>query len=565
MNEAEAVVPQTESKESTMQSESSFEAPPLDLREYLGLLRLRKWMIILVTGLVVGASLFLSYRQTPIYESQAKVLVKSVPLRGSAFAPLPNLETERELLSSESVADLVDAKLGAVGEVDDGLGTLTVSVAVETEILIIKFSHPDPVQAQLMAQSYAESYVKFRRDEVVDDLLASSNAVQQQINGLNRELQDLDEKIAEAGESPRATTLQTRASAVIGQIAVLQQQLSELTPPERLRVGQVVEAADVPSAPSSPNHVTNGVLGLMAGLALGVAAVFLRERLDDRLRGRPDLEARIAAPVIAVIPQVAAWRRRKDPVLVTLTEPQSAASEAYRTLRTGLVFAASTHGARTLLVTSAEAGEGKTATTANLGVALAQANKRVILVSADLRRPRLSNFFGVPKEPGLTNLLQGEVGLAAALIDPGIENLRLLPSGPVPHDPAELLGSEAARMILQKLVGAADYVLIDGPPVLALADAIVLAPLADAVLFVADAQNTGRSAVDHARQQLDQVQARVLGCVLNNFNPSKAGGYQYQYRYYYSDRYAEPGRGDARRSETASNNGAPRRTSGARK
>ncbi|MDQ3983051.1 MAG: polysaccharide biosynthesis tyrosine autokinase [Actinomycetota bacterium] len=551
-----------------MQTENTFDTAPLDLREYLGLLRLRKWMILVVTGLVVGGALLLSYRQTPIYESQAKVLVKGVPLRGSALTSLPNLETERELLSSQAVADLVDKKLENVGESDDGLGTLSVSVAVETEILIIKFSHPQPVQAQLMSQTYAEAYLDFRRKEVVNDLVASSEAVQQQIDRLNNQLQGLDEKIAAAGETPRATTLQTRASAVIGQIAILRQQLSDLTPPERLRVGQIVEPADVPSAPASPNHLTNGVLGLIGGLALGIAAVFLRERLDDRLRGRPDLESRVGAPVLAVVPQVSTWRRPKQTVLVTREDPKSAASEAYRTLRTGVLFAASRHGARTLLVTSAEAGEGKTATTANLGVALAQANKRVILVSADLRRPRLSTFFGVPKEPGLTNLLQGEIGLAEALMNPGIKNLRLLPSGPVPHDPAELLGSEATRMILQQLAHAADFVLLDGPPILALADAIVLAPLTDGVLYIADAQKTGRSAVDHARQQLDQVQASVIGCVLNNFNPSKAGGYQYQYRYYYSERYGDPmhaGPADELGSGVAASNGGRRSGSDVRR
>ncbi|HEX2295929.1 MAG TPA: polysaccharide biosynthesis tyrosine autokinase [Actinomycetota bacterium] len=544
-----------------MQTDNAIEPTPLDLREYLGLLRLRKWMILAITALFVGGALFFSYRQTPIYEAHAKVLVKGVPLPGSPIAPLPNLETERELLASQAVADLVDDKLEDSGERDDGQGTLSVSVAVETEILDIRFSHPEPVQAQLMAQTYAEAYLEFRRDELVNDLLASSEAIRRQIDELNEQLARLEAKAADAEGTPRATTLQTRASSVIGQIAILQQQLTELTPPERLRVGQVVEPAEVPSAPSSPNHLKNGVLGLLAGLAAGIAAVFLRERLDDRLRGRPDLESRIGAPVLAVVPQIPTWRRQKDAVLVTLTDPRSAASEAYRTLRTGLLFAAARHEARTILVTSAEAGEGKTATTANLGVALAQANKRVILVSADLRRPRLSTFFGVSKEPGLTNLLQGDIELAAAIRAPGIDNLRLVASGPVPHDPAELLGSEAMRIILQQLARSADFVLIDGPPVLALADAIVLAPLADGVVYIADAQKTGRSAVDHARQQLDQVQARLIGCVLNNFNPSKAGGYQYQYRYYYSERYGDPVR-EADPSELAARNGG--RTSASR-
>ena len=526
-----------------MQTESTFDNAPLDLREYLGILQLRKWMMLLVTALVVGGALFVSYRQTPLYQSEAKVLVKALPPRASASSiySIPNLETERELALSQTVARLAEDKLDAAGEPDDGRGELSVSVATETEILLLKVDHPSPVMAQLQAQAYADSYLEFRRDEVVQDMLASSEAVRQQIQGLNVQLDALNRRIQEVIGTARATTLQTQANSIVGRIAILQQQLTDLTPPERLRVGQIVEQADLPASPVTPNHLTNGLLGLIAGLTLGIGAVFLRERLDDRLRGRADLESRVGAPVLSVVPTVSNWRKRKQAVLVTLDEPRSAASEAYRTLRTGVLFAAAQGRAKTILVTSAQAGEGKTASTANLGVALSQANKRIILVSADLRKPRLSNFFDMNKEPGLSNVLQGEVGLAEALKDPGIENLRVLPSGSIPHDPAELLGSEAMLRTLEQLAQAADFVLIDGPPILALADAITLAPLADGLLFIADAQNTGRSAVDHARQQLDQVNARLIGCILNNFDPSKAGGYQYQYRYYYSDRYGETG------------------------
>jgi capsular exopolysaccharide synthesis family protein len=191
------------------------------------------------------------------------------------------------------------------------------------------------------------------------------------------------------------------------------------------------------------------------------------------------------------------------------------------------------------MVTSANAQEGKTATTANLGVALAQSGKRVILVSADLRKPRLHRFFRSQNGMGLTNVLAGEKNALEVLNWVGVENLRLLPSGPVPGNPAELLGSEAMESLLRELQEASDFVLIDAAPVLPVADAMTLTPLVDAVLLVADARSTTRGAIEQARQQLDQVNARVIGTVLNNFDPSKAA-YTHQHYGYESYRVEDP-------------------------
>jgi capsular exopolysaccharide synthesis family protein len=189
-----------------------------------------------------------------------------------------------------------------------------------------------------------------------------------------------------------------------------------------------------------------------------------------------------------------------------------------------------------IMVTSPHAGEGKTVTTANLGVALAQAGKRVILISADLRKPRLHHFFGLDNHTGLTNVLSGGVSPWQAVKNTRVENLQVMPSGPVPENPAEMLGSDAMGRLLSVPTDMADYVLVDAAPVLAVADAATLAPLTDAVLFVADAQRTHRGSVEQARRQLEQVNAHIIGAVLNNFDPSKAGAYSYyRYSYRYED------------------------------
>ena len=502
-----------------------------DLREFLGILRLRKWTILVVATLVVTAALFFSAKQTPLYRSEAKVLVKAIPPSGAnSFAVTPNLETERELVESESVADLAR---DAADTTDLAPEDLSVEVATETEILLIGYTHADPLTAQRNAQAYADAYLEFRRQEVIDDLLASSDRVRQQIGALNEQLAKLNTQIRRADNETLEVTLQSQANSLVGQIALLQQEQSELTPPETLRVGQVVARAGLPASPVSPNHLANGVMGLLVGLALGVGVGLLRERLDDRVRDRSDLESAVGAPVLAVVPRVSTWRRGKNPVLITKLEPRSAAAEAYRTLRTGLLFAGSQRRVKTILVTSARAGEGKTVTTANLGVALAQTGRRVVLVSADLRKPRLGSFFKDAGGPGLTNVFAGEASLWRSVADSGVPNLKVVPSGPIPGNPAELLGSDMMRSILEQLASVADFVLVDGPPTLTLADAITLAPLTDGVLFVTDSQATRRGAVEHSRQQLEQVDAQMIGAVLNNFDPSKTGAFEYYYADYY--------------------------------
>jgi capsular exopolysaccharide synthesis family protein len=188
------------------------------------------------------------------------------------------------------------------------------------------------------------------------------------------------------------------------------------------------------------------------------------------------------------------------------------------------------------MVASANAGEGKSTTAANLAVVLADSGKRVVLISADLRKPRLHRFFGLETEPGLSNALAGESTVWDTLQAPQVENLRVMVSGPVPARPTELLQSEAMGELVADLRDVSDFVIIDTSPILPVADALVLAPLVDGILLVADASITTRSAVTHTRELLDQVDARLVGAVFNDYDPSRdrggAGYYGYGYRRY---------------------------------
>jgi polysaccharide biosynthesis transport protein len=510
-----------------------------ELRDYVAVLRNRKWSILSVTALVVISALAFSYQQIPLYQSETEILIKdsSISTSEGFTGQLVNLETERKLAESEAVARLVADRVKTPP--DRLLEGLSVEVAPSTEIMIMRYVSPRPVQAQRGAEAFAEAYLEYRRKQVLDDMLSAASPVQGKLQQFNRQLNAVNEQIKTTIDRTDKSTLRARRDSLVGQIGVLQQELANLTPPDRIRVGQIVGPADLPTTPVTPNHLNNAALAAAAGLMLGMIVGLIRERLDDRLRGRDDLEHAADAQVLAVVPRVPGWRKRAVPKVVALEEPRSAAAEAYRSLRTAVLFAAAQRSARVLMIASPHAGEGKTVTVANLGVTLAQAGKKVIVISADLRKPRLHNFFGLGNQRGLTDVLANDLSPWDAVQDTALGNLKIMASGPVPSNPAELLGSDSMGELLKVPSDTADYILLDTAPVLAVADAATLAPLADVVLFVADSEHTHRGAVEQARRQLDQVNANVIGSILNNFDPSTSGAAYYPY-YRYTYRWEEP-------------------------
>jgi capsular exopolysaccharide synthesis family protein len=211
--------------------------------------------------------------------------------------------------------------------------------------------------------------------------------------------------------------------------------------------------------------------------------------------------------------------------LITLTDPRSPISEAYRTLRTNLSFSSLDEPIRTLVVTSAAPDEGKSTTVANLAVTMAQGGKKTILVDCDLRRPTLHEIFNLPVEPGLTNLLLEE-GDQQIVHNTEVEGLQVLTSGPLPPNPADLLGSQKIDQIISQLASSADIVLFDAPPVIAVTDATVLGSKVNGVLLVINAGKTRREHAARARELLDRAKVRIIGAALTNApKDSSIGGY----------------------------------------
>ncbi len=498
---------------------TEFGAEP-SFRGYLQILQRRKWWIVSIAVLGLVLSLAVSLTAHKMYSASAQLLVQpSVNSSGVGAQQLPvtqtDVQTELQLVTSAPVQQAVRKQLKSMPAV-------SASEVGQTNVMAITAMSEVPSQAAVIANLYANAFVAYRQTVAIRSLASAETQLRSQVNSIGAQINAL-----------HGNTTSPEAAALANQQVVLREQLAQMQVSGASGTGDIVlvTPAQTPVAPSSPKPVQDALLGLVVGLLLGLAAAFLLDSLDDRLMSKEGTEHAGAAPVLALTPVVTSWRQ-PGPLVVSVTEPASPAAESYRSLRTSLLFARQEQQLRSLIVTSPGANEGKTATLANLGVVFAQAGERVVLVSCDLRRPRIGAFFGIEEETGLTSVLLGESTLGEALLPvPGYELLSLLPAGPVPPNPAELLNSTRAREVFTRLQDEYDLVLIDSPPVLPVTDAAILSQYADATLLLVAAGQTRRSDLHRAVEKLDQVGTKVLGIVLNKVTRQTGRNYGYTYTY----------------------------------
>jgi tyrosine-protein kinase len=519
---------------------------PLDLRDYLSILWARKWIVLAIVATTTTVALLYSYRQTPVYTSSAEVVVLPArfdPNQPSAAFSFININTERQVANSVPVAQIASRHLAALGLHP---GSMSVSSIADTEALVFTGSSSNPASAQATADAYARAYLELRRDTVLSELEDVRRPYETRITEIDKETREIARTIPTIQDAGQRGILTARYQVLLTERATLVQELGRLVPPDNVRVGNVVQSAPFPSSPNS-SHVKDGSLALMVGLALGIGMAFFRDRLDQRVRGRQELELHSGASVLAFIPHIP----RLDGSLITTRDPASEAAEAYGALRVRLMQAAARHRFKTVLVTSSLPGEGKTSTVANLGVALAQEDRRVVLLSADLRRPRLQVYFPAGLGTGMTDVFSGKRTALEALSPTAIKHLWVLHAGNdlAARSPLQLLDSAAMEKLLVTLRNFADIVLIDTPPVLTSPDVAALVPLTDGVLFVADPGRVQRPMIEAARHEFEVLGAPIIGVVVNNYDPRRFRTYGSGY-YAYSDRDQRNGPSQAAASST---------------
>jgi capsular exopolysaccharide synthesis family protein len=500
----------------------------LDLAQIIAVLRKRWW---LVAALVAGAAITaftVSSSAARRYESSAVVRVSNPNANRLFGNQQPNVdpkrlvETETKVLLANDVRLAVEA---ALGPRDARIDNVEVTNPTGTDLLDISVTSASPELARDAADTYASVYVANRRDESSKDLSTRAQELRGRSDQLSAQIAGLP-----AGDNRR------------GQMESSQNSFLSLANQYEAEAGllnsnvRIIDRAQLPVAPVSPRPMRDAAALMVIALVLGLGLVFVLDHLDDRVTGADDLERAVPdLPVLASVPladQAGRWgakrlaQHRRSLVARTSTD-----AEVYRTLRTNVRFANLEDTRRLIMITSASGSEGKSTVACNLAVALAESGQRVILVSADLRRPSLGDFFGLDEtRRGLTTVLVGDAEMGDCLEPVTLERghrLYVMPTGPLPPNPAELLESPRMEGLVRELAEAdVDLVLIDCPPVLPVADSLAIGQLADGVIMIAAAGQTRISHLRDALRRLERVRASVIGVVLNGV---VVRSHQYQY------------------------------------
>lgn len=500
------------------------------LRDYLRVVQRRKWIILTALVLVPLASVWLSLRQTPLYQASADVLMGRTNIAASLtgiqdpityYRPERAAQTQAELARLPALAENVVKAAGVDRSGGYLLGSSFVSASEEADVLSFTVTDTSPEVAARLADAYAREYIEFSRELETGALVSAREEVEDRIAELEAR-----------GESD---------SALYANLVDKEQQLRTI---EALQASSAFVVRPTSGAyQTQPRPVRNGMLGLALALVLGIALAFLREALDTRVRATEEIE-RLGLPLLARLPEPPRRLRSKNR-LVMLAEPNGAQAEAFRMLKTNLEFVNLDRSVKTIMVTSAVEGEGKSTTVANLAVTFARAGERVVLVDLDLRRPVLNRFFGLRGRSGLTQVALGHADLEDALVSIAVSSpgrndraqgngksnghleglLEVLPSGPIPPDVGEFVGTGALMSILDSLRGRADVVLIDAPPLLHVGDTRLLASKVDGVILVTRLNVLRRPMLKEVQRVLDATPAAKLGFVITAAEAEEGYGY----------------------------------------
>jgi capsular exopolysaccharide synthesis family protein len=520
----------------------------LDLRHYVKVVGRRRWVILAVAVVVGLGAMGYAFTKEDRYRASAELLLLA-PTQVEADAQQISDEADRAIANEIQIlgsAAMQEAVADALGE---GFPGVDADAQGDNDVVVLSSVSTDPQAAADAVNEYARAYTRLRRQRTVDALRDERQSVEQSraskldsLNELLAPLNDLQRRLASMEPGPERDALQLQVdqteAALAGARDTLQgeisgdtEQIGEIQRAMRNPSGgvDVLNPATAPSEPFYPQPKKDLVVGIVVGLLLGLAIACLWEQLDDRVRGRSDADrATGKLPIVGLVPRVAGWRNRADALLVVRDDPRSSAAEAYRSLVTSLEFLAAPDAERVILFTSPGASEGKSTTVANVGLAFAEAGHRTVIVDADLRRPRLHRFFGRDGAAGFSTVLTGKVDIAT-VVEPVDEAhpLFLVPAGPAAPNPAELLRSSGTESALAKLRETHDVVIVDSPPVLPVADALVLSRHVDIAILLAAADSTGRRKLARAVEALRQVAAPLQGLVLNGVRSAEGQDYGY--------------------------------------
>ncbi len=555
---------------------------------------LKQWKVIVICFVVVGLGAYVGSKlMTPRYQSSVLVQVSirssnSLVSNDNLLASDQLVQTEAQLVTSEPILHEVVSHYPGL-TVQELAGEVTATPRASTQLFEIDVLDPSSRRAADLANEIARTLIKQQQQSIEQNNNQSQQQIQQDLTSTQQRITGVTNQIAalqaQGGNQTRIGVLQTQLHSLQQhydqwETALAQLELAQAQSGDFLRIAQPAQPA---SRPAQPNVSLNTIGGLVAGLLLGMLLAVLFEQLDTRVHTTEALGELFDLPVLATI-----WRansaNREDVINPT---GHNANNESYRILRTNIGFSVVDKPLRSLMVTSAVPRDGKSVTAANLAIFMAKAGKNTLLIDADLRRPTQHEKFNLPGDKiGLSNailafstavppqspsqqfsLLSSPLGSASTTsmptvsLDPfvhavGIPNLRVMPSGPLPPNPSELLDSKAMERLFKGIeIYGAEVVIFDTPPILGLSDATILASKVDGVLVVADITRANKKNLKQVKEILTQANAHILGCVVNKQRPARHDR-SYSY-YYYSNRSDGQNRDSAQKSGSAKASAAP--------
>lgn len=509
----------------------------LDLRQ-LTRIASRRWWIVALLMIIAGTSAYVSSaRETPLYTASATLMLSpglssSINDYNAIITTQRMTESYQHMAMSQPMRDRVREVLG-----DKVPGTgYTASVAPDSAIIRISVTGTDPEAVALVANTVVSEFQGFVSDYIAERAQSTRSGMDAQIEALQLRQDVLDQQLLElrAREDAGNTEIQYQIDDLTAERAnitrsIVTLQTNAVTLDAQMAASSVriqpLNAAVPPGRPFSPQPQRSLMLGLFVGALLGAGVVAALEFLDNTVKPEVDVQGLAGASVLATVSELPRLEAGGHQVF-TLSQPKSGAAEAMRLLRTNLEFASASRAIHSLTVTSPSPGEGKSTVSANLGTVMAQAGLLVVVIDADMRKPSQDRIFGIGNRHGLTTLLMHpELSWESVARKVALPGLLLIPSGPIPPNPSDLLRSDRFIRLIEVIKSDVDMVIIDSPPVLSASDSLIVARHTDGVVMVCHSSKTRTDALRHASHAIHQGDIRLIGVVLNRQKGQPAASY----------------------------------------
>ena len=530
------------------------------LRDYVRVVRRRKWIVFGVAVALTALALAYSYAKTPMYKASAQLIYEGQVNVADPLSTGGNIDPAQMQVELNSVASAIASpELIASARADLGPGIAASPYAVtaapdaqsgQTNISTVSITavSPSAKTAALAAQAYATAFTAARKARQQERVRVAEQVIQRELDSFDTAAERL---------SADYVTLKARLQDL---------QILEATVGGNFRV---LVPATVPTVPFSPRPVRNGLMGLVAGLIIGIGIVLLLEQFDTRVRTAEEAVAIFGMPLLGHIRKIPAKEVDRQP-LFALADSHSPAAEAVRKLRGNLEFANIDGDLKSLFITSCLQHEGKSLTVCNLAISLAASGNRVVLVDGDLRRPQVHRYLHLANGAGLSTVLTGRSDLRRTLhsravgsslvtmgsagtveaASNGEPRLHVLTSGPVPPNPAEIIASKSFASLIEELAAGFDLVIVDAPALLAVGDTAAIARCVDGLVFLVDLTRAQRPLLVEAATQISQMPCRNLGLVAISSAPSRRSERDHYSYYAHDDSTLDAAVGGRGRSST---------------